>query len=270
MKQRIKAVETIKKVTHAMRLISMSSHTRLLEKKKNLTEYNETFKSLWASVQSILPPMQQEITHGTQRHLIIVIGSQKGLCGAFNTSLFKVVEQHNPKLRKHQYVIGIGHLAVEYLRRQKVTQLASYSTLNPEKFVSIAQAITELIIDGPFSYQTVTVYSNKEKTFFVQQPQKVEIFPFTSPPQDDTTVDTDFLFEQSPKLLRDTLQNLLLSVSLQDLLFESLLAEQAARFISMDASTRNADSLITTMKLGYNKVRQATITRELTELSATL
>lgn len=89
MKQRIKAVETIKKVTHAMRLISMSSHTRLLEKKKNLTEYKETFESLWGSVQAVLPPIKEGPTRGTPKQLIILVSSQKGLCGTFNTALIK-------------------------------------------------------------------------------------------------------------------------------------------------------------------------------------
>ena len=268
MKRRIKAVETIKKVTHAMRLISMSSHTRLLNKKKNLTEYKETFESLWASVRSVLPPEEEKEVLGPSRHLVIVVGSQKGLCGTFNVNLFKFFEQQVPKLTNNLHFIGIGHFAVEYLKRRKVVQLASYPTFAPDQFVPIAQAVIDLLVQSPVTYQTVTVYSNTEKTFFVQQPQTSEIFPLSAPEVSESQ--TTYLFEQSPKLLRTTLSNLLLSVSLQDLLFNSLLAEQAARFISMDASSRNADNLITTMQLDYNKVRQAEITRELTELSSTL
>ncbi len=268
MKRRIKAVETIKKVTHAMRLISMSSHTRLREKKKSLTEYKDTFESLWSSVRAVLPPEKEHPYKGTPRHLIIMVGSQKGLCGTFNSSLFKYFETQHPKLKKYYHFITIGHFAVEYLKRRKIIPLASYPAFTPEHFVTIAQAATDLIVHSPLPYQTVTVYSNVEKSFFVQQPQKHEIYPLSAPELSQSG--TTYLFEQSPKLLRKTLSNLLLSVSLQDLLFDSLLAEQAARFISMDASTRNADNLITTMKLDYNKVRQASITRELTELSATL
>ena len=268
MKQRIKAVETIKKVTHAMRLISMSSHTRLLGKKKSLTAYKETFESLWSSVHRELPPIKEEPTRGTPKHLIVLASSQKGLCGTFNTTLFKFFEKQHPKLNRNIHLIGIGKYAVEYLRRRKATQIAAYPQFTPEKFVQVAQAVTDLIVSGPIRYASVTVYSNKEKTFFVQQPQETLVYPLSVPEVSES--DTSYLFEQSPKLLRSTLSNLLISVSLQDLLFDSLLAEQAARFISMDSSTRNADNLLTTMRLDYNKVRQAAITRELTELSATL
>lgn len=269
MKQRIKTVETIKKVTHAMRLISMSSHTRLLDKRKHLEEYQHTFQELWSSVQHVLSPLPENLHDDYAKDLCIIVSSQKGLCGTFNTSLFKFFEQDVPKVPKHMHIIAIGQFAADYLKRHKVTPLASYTTLSPQHFVSIAQAVTNLIMENPTMYRTVTAYGNREKTFFVQQPHKTILYPFKTP---DTRKEsqTPYLFEQSSELLRDTISRLLLSVSLQHLLFESLLSEQAARFISMDTSTRNADNLITTMKLGYNKVRQAGITRELSELSATL
>ena len=270
MKQRIKAVETIKKVTHAMRLISMSSHTRLLEKRKHLAAYKKTFEELWYSVHLVLPPLPEEPLFEEPKDLCILISSQKGLCGTFNATLFKFFEQQIPKLNKQHHFIGIGQFAIDYLKRHKVVSLASYSNISPHHFIPIAQALTDLIMENPLKYRTVTVYSNSEKTFFVQQAKRTEIFPFPAPDLAETETHTSYLFEQSPELLRETISRLLLSVSLQNLLFESLLSEQAARFISMDTSTRNADNLITTMKLGYNKVRQAGITRELSELSATL
>ncbi len=179
-------------------------------------------------------------------------------------------EQQMPKLNKKHHYIGVGQFALDYLKRHKVVSLASYANVTQNHIVSIAQAVTDLIMENPLTYRTVTVYSNSEKTFFVQQAKRTEIFPFPAPALDHNESHTSYLFEQSPELLRDTISRLLLFVSLQNLLFESLLSEQAARFISMDTSTRNADNLITSMKLGYNKVRQAGITRELSELSATL
>lgn len=267
MKQRIKTVETIKKVTHAMRLISMSSHTRLLEKRKNLAAYKKACEELWSSVYPALPTTLE--THSEEpKELVILVGSQKGLCGAFNTSLFKFFEGSQPKAPRHTHFIAVGQFAADYLKRHKITPIASYPIFSLQHFIPIAQAVTDLIMSDPTKYSTVTVYHTIEKTFFVQQPRKTVIYPFGTPHQESDP--QEYLFEQAPELLRDTIANLLLSVSLQNILFESLLSEQAARFISMDTSTRNADNLITTMKLGYNKIRQATITRELSELSATL
>lgn len=267
MKQRIKAVETIKKVTRAMRLISMSSHTRLNEKKKHLIKYKKTFEEVWNSVQPVLPEDTEELTSISNRHLMILVGSQKGLCGTFNTSLFKFFSQHKAPLRNSSSFIGVGPYAVEYLERKQISPVVSFDNFTAAHFVAIAQAITDYIIKTRIHYKTVTVFSNKSKTFFVQLPQRVQIYPLVKPTFSEV-VQTEYLFEQSPEKLKDTLDTLLLSLNIQELLFDSLVAEQAARFVSMDASTRNAENLLTSLKIGYNKVRQASITRELTELSA--
>jgi len=269
MKQRIKTVETIKKVTHAMRLISMSSHARLLEKRKHLEAYQKTFQELWNAIRPVISTQQEAVHDEHAKDLCILVSSYKGLCGTFNTSLFKYFEQQVHKIPKRMHFVAIGQPAADYLKRNKVTPIASYTSLTPQHFVPIAQAVTSLIMNNPVLYRSITVYSNKEKTFFVQLPHKTVLYPFQCN-QHPESMQEPILFEQSPETLRNTTRSLLVSVSLQRILFESLLSEQAARFLSMDTSTRNADNLITTMKLGYNKVRQASITRELSELSATL
>ncbi len=268
MKQRIKAVETIKKVTHAMRLISMSAHTRLQDKRSFLTTYKTTFESLWASVSPGLPKTKDP-RRVDSHHLIILVGSQKGLIGTFNTNLFKHLEKDHPSFKKH-YFIGIGKHAVKYLTHKDAITLATYDNLTANTFVSISQGVTDLLMNSPIQYASTTIYSNLGKSFFVQQPTVTNLLPLVEPELSPDTPKTEYTFEQSPELLRDTLKSLLISVTLQQALYDSILAEQAARFVSMDASTRNADNLLTSMKLDYNKVRQASITRELMELTATL
>ncbi len=268
MKRRIKAVHTIKKVTHAMRLISMSAHTKLKDKRSYLTTYKETFKSLWASVSHNLPHTK-DIRTVDPYELIILIGSQKGLVGTFNANLFKHLEKNHHSF-KELYFIGIGKHAVDYLSQKKAITLATYNTFTADTFVSIAQGITDILINSPIQYKATTLYSNVSKSFFLQQPTVTNLLPLVEPTLNEDTPKTEYSFEQSPELLRDTLKNLLISVTLQEGLYDSLLAEQAARFVSMDAATINGDNLLTAMKLDYNKLRQASITRELTELTATL
>lgn len=267
MKQRIKTVETIKKVTHAMRLISMSAHTRLIEKRRYLNEYKKTFEDLWISAYATLSQNQKEVKGEEVKDLCILISSQKGLCGTFNTALFKFFEQQLPKVPKSTHIISVGEFANDYMRKNRITPIASYSTSSLTECIAVANSTTQLIMQSPTEYRTVTVYSNSEKTFFVQQPHRTAIYPFKEPGEQ---VSVPYLFEQDQKLIQNALRRYLLSASLQSLLFESLVSEQAARFISMDSSTRNADNLINAMKLDYNKIRQAAITRELSELSATL
>lgn len=271
MRQRIKAVETIKKITHAMRLISMSSHSRLRHKKVHLENYKKAFQALWGRIAHALPA-----AHATEKkkqgmhNLVILVASQKGLCGTFNMSLFKFFDlEHTGQSHEPTQYIGIGKYAVDYLKQEKKETIALYPEFNSSNFVTIAQALTHLINQTPMSYTKVTVYSNYQKSFFVQRPQKNQIYPLEedTKPVTNEVAPTEYIFEQSPEELSATIKHLMITVSLEELLFDSLLAEQAARFLSMDSSTRNAEKLLIAMKLEYNKTRQASITRELTELA---
>lgn len=270
MRQRIKAVETIKKITHAMRLISMSSHTRLRHKKIHLERYKNAFQSLWSRIAHVITPSTQQHTTA-KKNLIILAGSQKGLCGTFNTSLFKFFEAERPHTQNHEF-IAIGKHALDYLRQHNIHTVVSYSQFTVAQFVPIAQAITAFIIQNAEQYETVSIFANYQKNFFVQKPRQTVIYPLVDNDQGSETPEqlTEYIFEQSPEELSATIRQLMLTVSLEEILFDSLLAEQAARFLSMDSSTRNADKLLVAMKLEYNKTRQAAITAELTELATTV
>jgi F-type H+-transporting ATPase subunit gamma len=264
MRQRIKTVETIKKITHAMRLISMSTHSRLRHNKVHLENYKRAFELLWTRISPVMT--ESESPAGTT-HLIIVAGSQKGLCGPFNSSLFKFFEREQPSIDNTHHIVAIGKHAIDYFKQENVPLFAAYNNFSVASFVSIAQAVTDLIIASPIPYASVSLYSNYQKNFFIQKPQINRIFPFKKEKEVETVHGEEYLFEQSSEELSATIRRLMLTVTLQELLFDSLLAEQAARFLSMDTSTRNADKLLVSMKLEYNKSRQAAITRELTELA---
>src|SRR5262245_56347198 len=94
LRQRIRAVETIKKITHAMRLISMSTHSRLKHNKIHLENYKNAFQALWRRIAPLIPELEKDSNKG--RTLLIVVGSQKGLCGTFNSTLFKFFEAELP------------------------------------------------------------------------------------------------------------------------------------------------------------------------------
>lgn len=252
-----------------MRLISMSTHSRLRHKKIHLENYKNAFQSLWTRISAIGPISSTPTTIISPNHLIILISSQKGLCGTFNNTLFRYFEHEMSSQTDHYQFIAVGKYAIDYLKQHDKPLLASYNNLHSNTFVSIAQALTALIVDSPQLYTTVTVYSNYQKSFFLQKPRTSVIYPLPEPPS-SSSQPPEYLLEQSPDELSATIKNLMLTVSLEELLFDSLLAEQSARFISMDLSTRNADKLLISMKLEYNKTRQAAITAELTELATSI
>ena len=275
MRQRIKAIETIKKITHAMRLISMSAHSQLKNKQDPLTHYMKQFSALFTKVQASAPDWTNQIINPQNipaNRLIILVGSQKGLCGSFNALLFQFFNQHIEKElpKMDTRMIAIGKKAVDFAQEIKqYPLLATYEKFTTSNLFSIAQELITTITEKPL-YTSVLVFSNQFQSFFIQKPQVSSLIPFA--PQEQLQADAaapveGYLWEHPPRELLDSLVPQYLESRMQYLLFQSLLAEHAARFLSMDNSTRNANNLLEGTQLEYNKLRQAKITKELTELA---
>lgn len=273
MRNRIQTIETIRKVTDVMRIISMSAHSRLKVKQEPLDHYLYTLKTFLTKAQKAIPTWSHEQlmpTGSNTNPLIIVIGSQKGLCGAFNTQLSKILQEHllrNPAA--HYTFSAIGKKPIEYLINHYPDKLiCSFPHITSRNFITIAQELTDLIMMATAPYTSVTVISNVFKNFFTQQATITQLIPFN--PLDITTNSTttvDYIWDETPSDILNKLAIQYIEGQFQYLIFQSLLSEHAARFLSMDNSTRNANTLLTDTKLEYNKIRQAKITTEITELT---
>lgn len=275
LRYRIKAIETIKKITHAMRLISMSSRSRLKSKEEPLKTYIKTSQELLAHIQAYAPEWNNKILNPSpeqpSKQLIILIGSQRGLCGNFNTTLFHFFESIVlPEIKKtfsnNLHVIPIGKKAINYVNQtDHLLIVDQYLEITAKTIAPIAHAITNFLFRQSQPYTHVNVISNELKTFFIQKPHNTQLIPFAIPSVSKDGAD-QYQWEQSPQQILDQLARSTIESELHYLLFESLLAEHAARFISMDNATRNAQTLLEETQLQYNKLRQAKITKELTEL----
>lgn len=278
LRYRIKAIDTIKKITHAMRLISMSSRSRLKSKEEPLRSYIKTSHDLLARLQVYAPEWKNPILHPPAdtptKQLIILIGSQRGLCGNFNTTLFhffdRVLTDQAHKDDQKINLIPIGKKAINYLEENpRIAIIQQYTELNARTIPAIAHELTEFIFSQERPFTRVDVLSNQLKTFFIQKPHDTQLIPFESAQADaqkKSAEQDQYQWDQSPSELLDQLARSTIESELHYLLFESLLAEHAARFISMDNATRNAQTLLEETQLQYNKLRQAKITKELTEL----
>ena len=270
MRQRMKAVETIKKITHAMRLISMSTHSRMKHQEAPLKTYQETINSLFSKALAMHPaykdPILQPETSPESNPLVIVIGSQKGLCGSFNSALFQFIKLQISN-QKRRTIITVGKRAHQFVQKNRMRRLiAFFDTFALHNMLTIADSIMQEIIHAQPVYSSVIIYSNLAPSFFAQKPTKQTIIPAAK--LEENEVPKDFYWEQPAEEILNYLSHQYILSHLQQALFQSLLAEHAARFISMDSSTRNAKEMLESLQLNYNKLRQAKITRELTELSS--
>jgi F-type H+-transporting ATPase subunit gamma len=269
MRQRIKTVETIKRITHAMRLISRSSHFRLSKQRHALKNYQSYLTDIFAQLCNKYPNWSwicsdQKNSNDT---LLIIVGSHKGLCGSYNSALFNFFNHYlQTQTLSTVHIISIGRKAQEFIRTYYPKQeFQTFIEYNATTLAAIAHELTEIVSNC--NYRNIIIISNKIKNFFVYYPHITILVPFIQPalnikPDDMLTIEGD------PYTMLDQLAKIYIQATIQNLLFEAYLAEQSSRFISMDNATRNADTILENTRLDYNKLRQAKITKEMIEISS--
>ena len=144
-----------------------------------------------------------------------------------------------------------------------------YDVFTMQTLYKIAKDIYTIISTAQPEYTDIIFFSNNPKSFFMQVPEKTILLPTmqTTLEEEKSLEIKNYIWEQSALKLSESLTKEYINFSIQSLLFNSLFAEQAARFNSMDSATRNAEELLETLNRQYNKLRQAKITKEIAEVS---
>ena len=282
LKQKIKAIQTTQKITHAIRLASRSVYSKLEKQNKPLKHYQTSIDNLFSQIANLNAEWKNPILFPddilNSNPLFIIISSAKGLCGSFNSNLFRYL-QRKFFLEEHQKptFIAIGTKAIRFIQKEKLGEIiCSHNELTSNNFDSISKDLTDIINNGKTLYSSVSFYSNHFKNFFIQQPQKTTLIPISTNngENDDENKQTEksveFIYEQDEKEILDNIANKYLKSSILNVLFQSLISENAARFLAMDSSTTNAENFLEKLTLQYNKSRQALITREVSELAANM
>ncbi len=268
LKQRIKAIRVIKKITHAMRLISMSSRMKMIKQSESLKLFRDEITPLLCSLESVHPSIDEN--QPFHKDIWILIASEKGLCGNFNSIIFSYFQTKLRHINIDDYnFIAVGKEAGDFLAEQGIKVVARYDKLSNSQLEKTATDLYEFLLEHKNSYQNVTCFYNRSKTFFIQEPCQYQLLP--AQPQSNCSIDDainleDYHWVQHPADVLLCIFQSFLKLNILFVLSQSMIAEQSARFLSMDSSTRNAENLLKKMNLEYNKIRQAKITRELTEL----
>ena len=280
LKRRILSIKTTKKITRAMRLISMSLYSKLDKQRVALDDYKKKFKDTFDELSHQSPSWKNSLFFPQDildsNPFFIVISATKGLCGGLNNNLFRYLERAL-FVEEHQTpsFLTIGKKATAFISDTKLGPIiASYNDLNSNNFPDIANHISKAIIEKTPHYSSATVYSAIFKNFFVQKPQKTSIIPLKHIPieqEPETDLEeTEYIWEQNNIEVLNYLAKKYLDTNLTHILFQALICEYAARFVAMDAATTNAENYLETLTLHFNKLRQSLITREISELSASL
>ncbi|RTL05893.1 hypothetical protein EKK58_06670 [Candidatus Dependentiae bacterium] len=273
MRQRMKTIETIQKITHAMRLIAMSSHTRLKAKQTTLKEYFKEVDTLFYNTYQLAPKWEHPVCkiNNQNPELLIIIGSQKGLCGNFNTAILQTVKQLI--IQKHTIeCITVGKKTYDFAHAKlNINPILTFNTFSAGNYLRTAQEIIDYLFNNQERYGKVTVIGSFAKSFFNQVAFAHQLVPIQNKDIVFSTIKKDaFIWDESPTTILNQLLKQYLIAQLSVWLFETLIAEQAARFLSMDTSTRNAKNMLDSTKLLYNKLRQTKITKELLEFTSAI
>lgn len=266
-KQKIKTVETISKVTHAMRLIAMSAHAQLKQDLSIVTEYTSNLCRLFEQARKDHSFWTHAllVKQNNDKKLFIIIGSQKGLCGSFtNVIAQKALGAY--KSIENQTIITVGKQINTFLSTNYGTvPILSFNQFTRDNYLTIAENIIAHIWNNQSSYSQVTIISMKSKGFFMQIPMKNDLIK-KSFFENNIHQPVEYYYEKEVKQTLDSLFKQTLIATVMNYLHDSLIAEQAARFLSMDNSTRNAKNILEKTRHHYNKLRQTKITTQLIEL----
>jgi F-type H+-transporting ATPase subunit gamma len=277
LRNRIKSVQTTKKITHAMRLISISLYGKTERQTKALTNYHEHLKNIFNELGLSFKNWLNPVLMPTNKNnpLYIIISSSKGLCGGFHNSLERYIiaqDLFNPQAAAPTFItLGskstalIKKLIQRHGRGTLLTQFNEYSSKNVESVVSYL--ITTLKTAGP-KYSEVFYVSNAFHSFFACKQRVERLIPLTPPGAPQGNHPKDIMWEQPQETILTFVANDYVTTSLRLAILSSLQSEHSARFLAMESATNNATKMLDELTLELNKKRQTEITKEVAELSA--
>lgn len=261
-----------------MKMVSAAKLKRATNAIIQLRPYANKLKEILANLSASL---EDGVSVYTQERevknvLVVVVTSNRGLAGAFNTNVIKttnnlIAEKYNTFHRSgNLHVIAIGKKAQDYYEKRGYNIIGNnndvYSALNFENISAITEAIMKGFVDG--KYDKVEVIYNQFRNAAVQILTTEQLLPVPKVAQTDntTTTQVDYILEPSQEEIVEQLIPKNIKLQLYKAVLDSHASEHGARMTAMDKATDNAGDLLKQLKLAYNQARQAAITTELSEI----
>jgi F-type H+-transporting ATPase subunit gamma len=280
-RRRIKSVRNTAQITKAMQMVASSKMARAQQAALN----GRPFATMAIDLMSRLASDHQEEPHPlmaereVKKRALIVVSTDKGLCGALNSNLFREVAKYDPVTT---VFIAVGRKAAQFLARARRKLAAEFSYHDTPDYAdcrAISRFAQDQFLKG--EVDLVEVMYTRFINTLSQRPEAQVLLPSGSAEskrarfQPEAGADTrpagahlEYLFEPNAAELLDRLLQYLLDFEVGQLLLEAKASEHSARMVAMKSATDNAQQLIKDLTLEYNKMRQASITTELLEISS--
>ena len=282
LKNRISSVQSTRKITSAMKMVAASKLRRAQEQAEAGRPYAERMGRMLASLAANVQdsgngPKLMTGTGADQVHLLIIISSDRGLCGAFNGSIVRESRRQIQRLQsegKTVKLLTVGRKARDQLRREYGSLIVeTYEDVGRRRLSFadadvVAQKVLSMFDAGEFD--VCSVIYNKFKSAISQIVTVQQLVPFAVEAQQEEVAGGEakaiYEFEPDEEQILAELLPRNLSIQVYRALLESAASEQGARMTAMDNATRNAGDMINKLTITYNRTRQAYITKELIEI----
>lgn len=273
-RRRIRSVKNTQQITKAMKMVSAAKLRRAQDKAIAARPYAKMLQQVLANVAEAAGQSEQPLlaARPEKRILAMVITADSGLAGGFNANLIKLAQRFADDQPGAQLsFLLIGKKGRDYFRKRLGRWNASiageytdmFRKLTFEDAEKIANAVIEKFTAA--EVDAVYVFSNEFKSALAPHLNSTRLLPIELP-SGGTQQSIDYIYEQKPEELLGTLLPRYIKLRIYRALLESIAAEHAARMTAMDAATSNASEVIDKLTLYMNRVRQATITREIIEI----
>ncbi|MGB9664249.1 MAG: ATP synthase F1 subunit gamma [Ignavibacteria bacterium] len=282
-RRRIVGIKSTQQITKAMKMVAAARLRRAQEAILNFRPYANTISNLLDGFISHIDNFDNPLlkTREIKRVTLVIVTSDRGLCGSFNTNLLRYAEDYiKTELKsfleeKNLDIVCIGKKGNDFFTKRNYPVKKGYvnffANLNYEKALEIIHFLTNEYLNGKTD-KVVFIY-NEFKSVISQIIRTVQILPITVEKKEEIKKDKlepiiEFIYEPSREKILDTLLPKYLEVQVWRIVLESNASEQGARMTAMDNATENAKELLKVLSLSYNRARQAAITKELLEIVA--
>lgn len=270
-RRRIRSIRNTMQVTKAMKMVSAAKLRRAQERILHARPYANRMRAVLRSLAARADPEQHPLlrVRGEERVELVVVTADKGLCGSFNTNLYKQATVFLEKFGHREITVHcVGRKGRDYFRKRRYAVhrewVDVFRTLDYPTAAEIARDLMDRYVREELD--AVFVVYNEFKSLLQQRPVVERLLPLDRESLGAGESADEYIYEPAAADLFDRLLPLHVEVQVYRALLESAAAEQAARMRAMDAATSNAAEFIEKLTLKLNRVRQGSITTELIEV----
>jgi F-type H+-transporting ATPase subunit gamma len=269
-KQKIKSVGSIKKITKTMELVSAAKMKKSTESALTLRPFHEEAQHVLADI-SLDPLAAHELLehNDVDTEVVVMIASNKGLCGSYNINVYrKLLEGYNEEERKKLKIVACGKYAEKVAKKLHLETLASFN--HPVLTGDDARVIAHMLVDWYKEKKIGTVrllytHFTSATTF---TPTLLQLLPFSSEGKPDAHGEPRYEYEPDQEAVLTTIIPMMIHNIIYGAILESQASEHSARMFAMKSATDNASELQDELKLYYNRARQEKVTQEIAEITS--